>query len=169
MTIRTGFVLPREQRLRLYYNIRRALPGIVWEVNLTGHRVLIAQDKASEMARGLIHKPASTVRQEQREAGAGYIIAVGPMVGQPGAPHPVGLECTHPADLLGAHCYHASWTGKVFRTDEADEEFDTESHLVIMTDRDIQALDHPAAREPDDLEEGERNGIERIAREQGLL
>jgi hypothetical protein len=69
------------------------------------------------------------------------VIAVGPLAGDGKAPHPTGIICAHPTDLLGLHVYYQMWAGKVFRTDDDDQEFEGKDSLIVLTDRDIQGYD----------------------------
>lgn len=167
MAVLPGFSVPTNERLALYRRLRRPLPEAVFDVQMQGHRLLVAQDKVSEMARGIIHKPKSTVDEEQRSSGSGYIVSVGPLCGQDGAPHPVGIVCDNPYDLLGKHVYYGMHAGKVFRTDDDDEEYGGKVHLIILTDRDIQGIDD-GGPVPQDLTEAEQLAITKAAIEQGL-
>lgn len=172
MSLVEGFMIPKERRRWLYERLRRPLPDSVFGLSMQGRRVLIAQDKVSEMARGnLILKPQQAVERQQREAGSGWIVAVGPLVGSPCPGAPAGaVECEHPADLIGAHVYYRMWsgsTGMILRVDDEDDEFTSSKlHITIMTDRDLQAVDQG----PDTIEltDEEKAAIDKAAEEQGL-
>ena len=71
--------------------------------------------------------------------GRGTVLAVGPLVGSPGAPHPVGIVCEDPRDLLLATVIFFAWAGKTLKEGDMDAEFG--GNLVVMTDRDIQCID----------------------------
>ena len=121
--------------------LKRTLDPDIFSLCLTGRRVLVGLDKAEDMASGLIHKPRTVVDKEQSEMGSGWIIAVGPQVGEPDSMPPGGLMCSSPEEALGLHIYFQMWAGKTFRTDDADGEWAGKDSLVIMTDRDVMAWD----------------------------
>lgn len=132
----------------------RELDPRVYQLDLLGHRLLIARDTAEELHKGLIAIPPAVAEREQWETGAGWVVAVGPFVGQGGSPHPVGLVCGHPKDVLGKHVFFFAHAGKVFKTDRSEGEFT--AGLVILTDRDIQAVDkNPEVYQPKPLPNGE--------------
>jgi len=119
-------------------SIQRDLDPRIYTVSFTGHRVLVAKDRADAMFKGVIHKPERVRKDEENEMGSGWAISVGPLFGDGNAPHPGGAICAHPADILGKHVYFQMYCGKVFRTDEYDAEFESKDSLVVLTDRDIQ-------------------------------
>lgn len=139
--IARGYTVAPQNRAELHQRLKREIPEAVYGLHMQGHRMLVALDPADEMYRGVLLKPKRAVEREQTEMGSGWVVAVGPVVGQPGAPHPVGLMCDAPEDALGLHVYFQMWTGKVFRTDEDDEEFSGTMSLVVLTDKDIQSCD----------------------------
>ncbi len=141
MAIYEGYRMDKVQRILVEQKLQRTLPNELFNMDLTGHRCLVGMDRADEMYKGLIQKPKSAIDAEQVAAGAGWVISVGPFFGAAGAPHPVGLQCKDPRDMLGRHVYFQMWQGKVFRTDEDDEEFSGKLSLVLLTDRDIQGYD----------------------------
>jgi hypothetical protein len=139
-----GFTIEPSERTRFHVKIKRELPAVIYGLNMQGHRMLIALDLVEDMYKGAIHKPRQAQESEQERMGSGWVVAVGPLVGCTGAPHPVGILCHHPTALLGKHVYFQMWAGKSFRTDTVkDDEFggSQEHHLVMLTDRDVQAVD----------------------------
>lgn len=129
---------PGRRRAALDLILGRKLPDEVWEQQLTGHRLLVVPEPVSErVAGGLLWKPRSVQQREKLEMGAGYVIAVGPCVGQPGAPHPVGVLCVQPTDMLGTHVLFKQYSGTNLRISDEDTEF--EGNLIVLTDRDILA------------------------------
>ena len=152
MAILSGFTL--DQTLAEAKLGRKLDPRVYTTTNMQGHRLLIARDTAEEMYKGVIAKPRAAIDREQNESGAGLVIAVGPLVGRadPPAPHPTGVLCDHPTDLLGKRVCYFMYAGKVFRSEDEDSEFS--AGLVIMTDRDIQAV----------LEDDEPGEFEKLAR-----
>lgn len=127
---------PGPRRVDLAALLGRELPPEVWDQQLTGHRLLVVPEPVSErIAGGLLWKPRSVQKRQELEMGAGWVLSVGPCVGQPGAPHPVGLLCTQPADLLGAHVVFKQYSGTNLRISEEDTEF--EGNLICLTDRDV--------------------------------
>jgi len=129
----TGEILDVEEHLK------RTLDSRVYELQMTGHRCLVGKDKADSMYKGVLHKPMRSVEDEENEMGSGWIIAVGPLFGDGKAPHPTGVVCEDPRDMLCKRVYFQMWCGKVLRTDEDDSEFESKDSLIIMTDRDLQA------------------------------
>jgi hypothetical protein len=69
--------------------------------------------------------------------GSGWVVSVGPLVGRTGAPHPVGVLCRHPSDLLGRLVLYQMYAGTNLRTSQEDTEFGGQFSLVVLTDRDI--------------------------------
>lgn len=136
----TGWKLPENRRKELYKLLGRELSPEVWEYQITGHRVLIVPEAVSERTRGLLYKPRSAVEREQLAQGAGWVIAVGPLVGQPGAGYPGGVLCGNPQDLLGCHVVWSRYTGVNLKTSEEDTEFGGNYSLLVMTDRDLLAV-----------------------------
>lgn len=127
---------PGPRRASLAVLLGRDLPEEVWAQQLTGHRLLVVPEPVSErVAGGLLWKPRSVQKRQELEMGAGWVLSVGPCVGQPGAPHPVGVLCTAPTDLLGAHVLFKQYSGTNLRISDEDTEF--EGNLLILTDRDV--------------------------------
>ena len=139
--ILAGYTLDDTMRGGVEWVLCRNLDPRVYEVSLTGHRILVAKDRAEEMYKGLIAKPMRSRKDEENQSGSGWVISVGPLVGDGNSPHPTGLICDHPSAMLGKHVYFQMYTGKVFRTDESDDEFESKDSLVILTDRDVQGFD----------------------------
>ena len=125
--------------LDLENHLKRTLDARVYELQMTGNRCLIGKDKADDMYKGILHKPMRARQAEENEMGSGWVIAVGPLFGAGNAPHPAGVVCEDPRDLLCKHVYFQMWAGHVLRTDDGDAEYESKDSLVIMTDRDIQA------------------------------
>jgi hypothetical protein len=104
---------------------------------------------------GLIEKPQSVRDRESREIGAGWIVGVGARFGNieyAPAPHPQGLVCDSPEDALCLHVFFGLWTGKPFMAAAGDDEWG--STLVVLTDRDVQAVDfRPETYEPKEIKE----------------
>lgn len=129
---------PGPRRVALETLLGRTLPSEVWDQQLTGHRLLVVPEPVSDrVAGGLLWKPRSVQKRQELEMGAGYVISVGPFVGQPGAQHPVGLQCVEPAHALGIHVIFKQYSGTSLRISEEEAEF--EGSLLVLTDRDILA------------------------------
>jgi co-chaperonin GroES (HSP10) len=143
MTVSRGQTLPPERRAALHAKLGRELSPEVYDLILTGHRVLVVPEPVSERTKGLLYKPRSAIEREQLEMGAGWVIAVGPLAGQLGAPHPVGAHCDHPADLLGRRVLFKAYSGVNLRTSEEDTEFGGQYALLVLTDRDLLTLSEP--------------------------
>lgn len=99
-----------------------------------GRRILVVLDPVPEKA-GLIDLPEEYRSREKM--GAGTVMAVGPEVGQP-APFPGGPHCT-PSHLLYQHVVFGMHSGNILRLDIMDRDY--YSGIIIMTDRDIWAVD----------------------------
>jgi len=140
MSLADGFCLDEPTRKRLHERIGRELPSEVWEHSPVGHRLLIVPEVVSERTQGMLYKPRTAIDREALEMGAGWVVAVGPLVGAPGAPHPVGIVCEHPRDLLGKHVLFKSHSGVNIKTDQDDTEFGGKHALLVLTDRDILAV-----------------------------
>lgn len=140
--ILAGYTLAEgPERGGVEWALRRNLEPMVYQLSITGHRLLVAKDRAEEMYRGVIAKPPRTVKDEENQMGSGWVVSVGPLVGDGNSPHPTGVVCSHPTAMLGKHVYFQMYTGKVLRTDESDDEFESKDSLVILTDRDVQGFD----------------------------
>lgn len=140
MSLLEGFVLTKDRHDALAERLGRTLSDEVWSYAMTGHRVLIVPEPVSERHKGLLYKPRSAVDREELEMGAGYVISVGPCVGQPGAPHPVGVLCEHPSELLGRRVLYRQHSGTIIKTTEEDTEFGGQFALIVLTDRDLLAV-----------------------------
>ena len=132
-----GTVLPPgHRRDALEKLLGRVLPEEVWAQNPTGHRLLVVPEPVSErVAGGLLWKPRSVQKRQELEMGAGWVLAAGPLVGSPGAPHPAGLLCAAPAHSLGLHVIFRQYSGTNLRISDEDTEF--EGNLIMLTDRDV--------------------------------
>ena len=135
-----GFMLDPELRPALSAWLGRELLPDVWRHCPTGHRILVVPTPSTDTYKGLIVKPRSVQEREAMEAGSGCIIGVGPRVGKPGAPHPVGVECEDPRDLLGQFVIFRKMGGVNIETTEEDSEFGGKHALLMLTDRDILLL-----------------------------
>jgi len=128
------------RRDALHAALGRALPPEVWELELTGFRILVAPEPVSERHKGLLYKPRSAVERESLAMGAGWVIGVGPEVGStPQAPPAGALRLATPGAILGAKVIFKSYTGANLKTSEEDTEFGGQFSLLILTDRDILA------------------------------
>lgn len=136
-----GFALDENLRPRLHEALGRELPTAIYEGYPPGHRCVVAPEPTSEKF-GLLYKARSTMDREQLEMGAGWIVAVGPRFGAPGAPHPVGMVCSDPREALGRHVYFRSFSGVNLKTTLEDTEFGGQWSLIILTDRDILFTDY---------------------------
>jgi hypothetical protein len=95
----------------------RKLDPRIYQVEVVGHRCLIARDTVDEMTVGGLVKPNCVVSRESQEIGAGWIVSVGPFFGSGEVappPHPTGLITYHPEAALYLHAYFGLWVGKPF-------------------------------------------------------
>jgi len=132
-----GFTLSLPLRERLARRIGRELPPEVWAYHPQGFRLLVAPEPVSERV-GLLWKPRTTIDRQKLQAGAGWVIAVGPLVGSGGNTLAGSVLCPHPSVLLGHHVLFKMYSGTDLRISEEEEEFS--GSLLMLTDRDILAV-----------------------------
>lgn len=136
--IRQDFVLEHHRRKLLHEKLGRELPSEVYEQILTGRRILVAPQPVDEKW-GLLWKPRSATEREKLQMGAGWVLAVGPLVGTPGAPHVAGsVLCDKPEDLLGCRVLFKAYTGVALQLEKEEDEWG--GSLVVMTDCDVLAI-----------------------------
>lgn len=104
-----------------------------------GSRILICREEAAEtFGESGIAIPQSV--QQNEPPGAGYIAAVGDMVGSGTAPHPHGVRCNNPEKLLYKRVIFGQFSGREFITRSyADGGFKTV--FWLLTDRDVWLID----------------------------
>ena len=120
-----------------------------FDVQPSGNRLLVVLDKVPERY-GLLHIPENA--DSRSGGGAGWVIAVGPTVGQQ-VPYPGGPPIQKPEDLLGCHVIFGGYIGKPLKFSFFDRQQD--AVCIMMADRDIWAVDlnpEAAARETQDSE-----------------
>lgn len=134
----TGSSLPEPLRKTLHLKLGRELPEEVYAQSITGRRLLVAPQPVDEKW-GLLWKPRSTTEREKLEMGTGWVIAVGPLVGNAGAPHVAGsVLCDLPEDLLGHKILYKKYTGVSLQMAADEDEWG--GSLVVMTDCDVLAI-----------------------------
>ena len=102
-----------------------------------GSRLLLVRDKNVSEVGGLF-VPDNI--QQKNPPGSGFVISVGDMVGQGTSPHPHGIRCEHPSNLLYQHIVFGMFSGNEYITKPyRDGGFVTE--YWVMTDRDIWFVD----------------------------
>jgi hypothetical protein len=101
-----------------------------------GHRLIVMVNPPPEMY-GEIILPQQWRAVEK--AGSSWVVSCGPLVGA-GCPHPGSPAIENPGDLLYAQVLHGEWVGKPIRHDLL-ESTSTKSPYLIMTDRDLWAID----------------------------
>lgn len=138
MALVTGSSLPETLRKTLHEKLGRELPPEVYAQNITGRRILVAPQPVDEKW-GLLWKPRSTTEREKLEMGTGWVIAVGPLVGNAGAPHVAGsVLCDEPEDLLGHKILFKKYTGVALQMAADEDEWG--GSLTCMTDCDVLAI-----------------------------
>lgn len=117
----------------------------ILEVRAQGHRLVVLVNPPPEEY-GLIRLPDKWRNEEK--GGSGWVISVGPLVGNGNTPHPSGPLLSHPAALLYKQIIFGAYIGKIIRV----EFFNTESKspYVMMTDRDVWAIDRNPVERADD-------------------
>lgn len=111
----------------------------LFKLNTQGHRMIVLRDSVSQQRASGIYIPPAAAERIQDGMGRGIILAVGPLCGSPGAPHPVGISCGDPRDLLLAAVIFFQWAGKTLKSGDIDSEFGGD--VVVLTDRDVQCID----------------------------
>lgn len=138
MSLVLGSSLPLSLRGLLHDKLGRELPEEVYRQQITGRRILVAPQPVDEKW-GLLYKPRGAIEREKLQMGAGWVIAVGPLVGNPGAPHVAGsVLCSEPEDLLGHRVLYKAYTGVALQLDPDEDEW--QGSLVVMTDCDVLAI-----------------------------
>lgn len=135
-----GFTLPPERRSVLHQKLGFELPDMVYTEMVTGHRMLVVPEPVSDRTHsGLLWKPNSEIERQKLMTGAGWVISVGPLVGNGrDTGHPVGVICSHPKNMLGARITFRAYTGTPMKISRETEEFMGE--LQTLTDRDVQTI-----------------------------
>lgn len=134
----TGSSLPEPLRKTLHEKLGRELPAEVYVQQITGRRILVAPQPVDEKW-GLLWKPRSTTEAEKLQMGAGWVIAVGPLVGTAGAPHVAGSVLSDaPEDLLGRRILFKAYTGVALQMSKDEDEWG--GSLVVMTDLDVLCI-----------------------------
>lgn len=136
MSILDGFTANRFDAQKL---LGRELDPGLFLLNVLGHRMVVLRDSVAEMRESGIWIPRDSAERLQAGMGRGTVLAVGPLVGSPGAPHPTGLLCDSPVDALLLSVIFFQWAGKTLKKGDMDSEFGGD--VVVLTDRDIQAID----------------------------
>jgi hypothetical protein len=138
MSLVEGSSLDEPRRKILHEKIGRELPDEVYQQRITGRRILVAPQPTDEKW-GLLWKPRSTTEREKLQMGAGWVIAVGPLVGKAGAPHVAGsVLCDAPEDLLGHKILFKAFTGVALQMSADEDEWG--GSIVCMTDCDVLAI-----------------------------
>lgn len=138
MSLVVGSSLPVPLRAVLHSKLGRELPAEVYAQQLTGRRILVAPQPVDEKW-GLLWKPRSMTEREKLQMGAGWVIAVGPLVGSVGAPHVAGsVLCDEPEDLLGRRILFKAYTGVALQLSQDEDEWG--GSLVVMTDCDVLGI-----------------------------
>ena len=111
----------------------------IFNMSPCGSRMLIVREEAAETV-GTSNLIVPKIVQERNPPGAGYIVAVGDMVGRGTAPHPHGVRCNEPSELLYRRIIFGMYSGNEFVTQPyKDGGFATK--YWIMTDRDVWFID----------------------------
>lgn len=117
-----------------------------FEIAPQGHRLIVVPDEVPDML-GSLHLPDSVKDTEQM--GQGWVLSVGPLVAMPPVAHPGSpalLADAGPADLVGLHIYFGLHVGRPLRLTLNDRDY--QAGIMMMTDRDILAVDLNPANDP---------------------
>ena len=106
-----------------------------FDIHPVGHRMLVVLDPVPETY-GRIQLPEEY--QAREKMGAGVIMSVGSLVGS-GVPFP-GSPMGDAWHFLYKHIVFGMHSGNVLRLDVMDREY--HSGIIVLTDRDIWAIDH---------------------------
>lgn len=139
--ISTGYMIDQatiEKQLTEKWGEDVRLDPVIFNMHPQGARLLVIREEADKEHGGII--VPDTVRLKN-PPGAGYVIGVGPDVGQPGGvQYPFGVVCEHPSDLLGARIIFGMHTGSEFLTDITEGGYRT--RFWMITGRDIWMIDN---------------------------
>lgn len=131
-----GHIMPQADAERL--TGRRIHPEI-FSIEPTGNLIHVILEQEPEEYGHIILPNIGN----NENMGVGYIIAAGPVAGDPGyttvGPGAIGVIAGHPSDLLGLHVIFASHVGSPLRVSMLDREF--RAAVLIMSSRDIRAVD----------------------------
>lgn len=104
----------------------------VYDLSMTGSRLLLIRDDPDEEYGGVIIPTTVAIKDPP---GAGWVIAVGPLVGSGSSPHPHGVRCDEADDMLYKHIIFGMYTGSAFTTNPTERGW--HGLFWIMTDRDV--------------------------------
>lgn len=106
----------------------------ILELRPQGSRLIVMLNPPPDTHRGII---LPDEWKQTEKSGSGWVVSAGPLVGQSCA-HPGAPVCA-PWDLLYKQLIFGNYSGKVLQVDFYD--IQTKSPFVILTDRDIWAVD----------------------------
>lgn len=120
----------------------RRLAPPVYDMPMNGSRMLIIRDLAPEEYRMDEDGPPIMIPDTAAKdpPGIGFVVSVGDMVGQGQAPHPHGIQCETPADMLYQRVVFGMWSGKEFRVNFLQRGY--ECNFWVLTDRDVWMVDN---------------------------
>lgn len=144
--VRDGIIVGYACKQKAFQNLyfertgdKREFDPRVFQMTPSGSRILVAREEAPEEFgdSGLI--VPENVRQ-QNPPGAGWVIGVGDMVGKGTAPHPHGIRCLSPKDLLYKRIIFGMYgLNELVTQPYRDGGFET--RFWVLTERDIWFVD----------------------------
>ena len=112
----------------------------VFSIEPTGNLIHVLVEEQPEEY-GNIILPQNISRENM---GVGYIIAAGPMAGNPGysaaTPSPIGVIRDSPLELLGLHVIFSQTVGMPLRVSMLDRAF--RAAVLVMQAKDIRGIDN---------------------------
>ncbi len=138
--IHTGWACEQEPFEKMYERCTgnaRTFDPRVFKLAPCGSRILLVREEEVTKVGHVIIPDTTALKNPP---GAGYIIAVGDMVGAGTSPHPHGVRCDNPAELLYKRIIFGMFSGAEFHTQSyKDGGFATAYWL--LTDRDVWFVD----------------------------
>ena len=131
-----GWVMSPRQVLEL---TKQTVHPEVFSIEPTGNLIhVLLETPPEEYGHIILPKNIS-----QENMGVGYIIAVGPMAGDPRyavpSPAPIGVVRNSPIDLLGLHVIFSATVGMPLRVSMLDRKY--MAAVLVMTAKDIRGVD----------------------------
>ena len=140
--VHTGWMCKQESFENMYFERTgepRTFDPRIFNLSPCGSRMLVVREKAPEEYGNTGLVVPETARQKN-PPGAGYVVAVGNTVGMGSAPHPHGVNCENPGDLLYKRIIFGMFSGNEFIT-QPYKDGGYETTFWIMTDRDVWFVD----------------------------
>lgn len=162
MSIRKGAMMLRADAEAL---AKHSITKSAFDWYPQGARMLVLKERVKEKVGSIF---ISENAQGLQQVGVGWIIGVGPRVGQPMPPGTIGgVECDEPEDMLGQRIVMGMVAGKVVRFTQLDTDY--ESDFIVLAPIDPWLIWYGDSEDDEDDEEAyklSKQGQEDAAGEQ---